>query len=58
MGNYDRLLRIIRTLEQAELVEISSERKPKVSYKVRLTEKGEKIAKKYEEIDAILKSGQ
>ncbi len=56
MGNYERLSRILKRLEQSGLVSITIEKKPRVSHKVRLTEKGRKIAKKYEEIEAMLKA--
>jgi predicted transcriptional regulator len=54
MGNYERLSRILRQLERSGLVKITIEKKPRVSHKISLTEKGTKIAKKYEEIEAIL----
>lgn len=56
MGNYERLSRILRLLESSGLVEIMIEKKPRVTHKVWLTEKGRQIAEKYEEIDAILKA--
>lgn len=55
MGNYERLSRILRLLESSGLVRIAIENKPRVTHRVWLTEKGTLIAKKYEEIDTILK---
>lgn len=54
MGNYERLTRILSLLEQSGLVEVTTEKKPRVSRKVKLTDKGRTIAKMYEEIDTIL----
>ena len=56
MGNYERLSRILRQLEESGLVKITIEKKPRVSHKIALTDKGVEIAKKFKEIEVILKA--